>query len=304
MSKEFGDSFLIVFFISGHFLGILILLYKLATKSKGRSTFYSSFCQSVIRWSVAVSTICRHSFRVMAFLQAVARPKFRGSRSASIARSQVSERTLQLVWLGLPAGRFQSGGICRTRCKGSMVVLARWTASNMAEESQTFSHHSPGEKAVINQWFFWLPHSTHGKYTVSSRSCDIRATKLTHLQQSRLSWTSSTLATVTDRRQNWKSKILSIFDFVDRVDFRVSNLSPVCTRITDRSFRYASPRLWNQLPDSFRQPHQSCLDSPPHPLLNPFSRFSAVYQCNSCATDSLDLSKTELVFRLHVSYLT
>ena len=33
-------------------------------------------------------------------------------------------------------------------------------------------------------------------------------------------------------------------------------------KITDRSFRYASPRLWNQLPDSFRQPHQSCLDSP------------------------------------------
>ena len=24
----------------------------------------------------------------------------------------------------------------------------------------------------------------------------------------------------------------------------------------------------NQLPDSFRQPHHSCLDSPPHPLLN------------------------------------
>jgi len=36
-------------------------------------------------------------------------------------------------------------------------------------------------------------------------------------------------------------------------------------KITDRSFRCASPRLWNQLPDSFRQPHQSCLDSPPHP---------------------------------------
>ena len=34
-------------------------------------------------------------------------------------------------------------------------------------------------------------------------------------------------------------------------------------KITDRSFRYASPRLWNQLPDSFRQPRQSCLDSPP-----------------------------------------
>ena len=40
-------------------------------------------------------------------------------------------------------------------------------------------------------------------------------------------------------------------------------------KMTDRSFRYASPRLWNQLPDSFRQPQQSCLDSPPHPLLNP-----------------------------------
>ena len=29
--------------------------------------------------------------------------------------------------------------------------------------------------------------------------------------------------------------------------------------VTDRSFRYASPRLWNQLPDSFRQPHHSCM---------------------------------------------
>ena len=35
---------------------------------------------------------------------------------------------------------------------------------------------------------------------------------------------------------------------------------------SDCSFRYSS--LWNQLPDSFRQPHQSCLDSPPHPLIN------------------------------------
>ena len=39
-------------------------------------------------------------------------------------------------------------------------------------------------------------------------------------------------------------------------------------KITDRSFSYASPRLWNQLPDSFRQPHHSRLDSPPHLLLN------------------------------------
>ena len=40
-------------------------------------------------------------------------------------------------------------------------------------------------------------------------------------------------------------------------------------KVTDCSFRYASPRLWNQLPDSFCQPHQSCLDSPPHSLVNP-----------------------------------
>jgi len=38
-------------------------------------------------------------------------------------------------------------------------------------------------------------------------------------------------------------------------------------KVTDRSFRYASTHLWNQLPDSFRQPRQSCLDSPPHSLV-------------------------------------
>jgi len=39
-------------------------------------------------------------------------------------------------------------------------------------------------------------------------------------------------------------------------------------KITDRFFRYASPRLWNQLSDSFRQPRQSCLDSPRHSLVS------------------------------------
>jgi len=41
-----------------------------------------------------VSTICRYSSRVVTFLQAVMRPKFRGPGSVSIARS--------LVWLHLP----------------------------------------------------------------------------------------------------------------------------------------------------------------------------------------------------------
>ena len=47
-------------------------------------------------------------------------------------------------------------------------------------------------------------------------------------------------------------------------------LTPILSslKITDRSFRYASPRLWNPLPDSFRQPHHSRLNSPPHPFLN------------------------------------
>ena len=39
-------------------------------------------------------------------------------------------------------------------------------------------------------------------------------------------------------------------------------------KITDRSFTYASLRLWNQLPDSSRQPHHSHLDSLPDPRLN------------------------------------
>jgi len=68
------------------------------------------FFQSVLCSSVAVSTICRHLSRVVAFLQAVARPKFRGPRSASVARSQ--------VWLGLPAVCFQSGSTCRIHAIG------------------------------------------------------------------------------------------------------------------------------------------------------------------------------------------
>ena len=61
-----------------------------------------SFFYSILRWSVAVSTMRRQSSRIAAFLQANARPMFCWPRSASTARSQ--------VWLGLPDGRFQSGG--------------------------------------------------------------------------------------------------------------------------------------------------------------------------------------------------
>ena len=78
-------------------------------------TFFFFF-QSVLCWSVAVSTIYRHLSRVVAFLEAVAIPKFKGPRSASIAWSQ--------VWQGLPAGRFQSGGTCQIH-----AARARWWSS-------------------------------------------------------------------------------------------------------------------------------------------------------------------------------
>ena len=60
-----------------------------------------------------MSTICCHLSRVVAFLQAVARPKFRGPRSASVAWNQ--------LWLGLPIGCFQSGGTCRIA-----TAMAQW----------------------------------------------------------------------------------------------------------------------------------------------------------------------------------
>ena len=60
-----------------------------------------------------MSTICCHLSRVVAFLQVVARPKFRGPRSASVAWSQ--------LWLGLPIGCFQSGGTCRIA-----TAMAQW----------------------------------------------------------------------------------------------------------------------------------------------------------------------------------
>ena len=63
-----------------------------------------------------MSTMRRQSSRIAAFLQADARPMFCWPRSASTARSQ--------VWLGLPDGRFQSGGSPRIT-----AATARWWSS-------------------------------------------------------------------------------------------------------------------------------------------------------------------------------
>ena len=71
---------------------------------------------SVLCWSIAVSTMRRQSSRIAAFLQADARPMFCWPRSASTARSQ--------MWLGLPDGRFQSGGRLRIP-----AATARWWSS-------------------------------------------------------------------------------------------------------------------------------------------------------------------------------
>ena len=63
-----------------------------------------------------MSTTRRQSSRIAAFLQADARPMFCWPRSASTARIQ--------VWLGLPNGRFQSGGSLRIT-----AATARWWSS-------------------------------------------------------------------------------------------------------------------------------------------------------------------------------
>jgi len=67
-------------------------------------------------------------------------------------------------------------------------------------------------------------------------------------------------------------------------------------KITYRSFRYASPRLWNQLPDSFCQPHQSCLDSPPHPFVNP-SLLSSPLSSSTTHSFTLSLQVQNLPFQ-------
>ena len=82
----------------------------------GDLTLLFFFFYSILCWSVAVSTMRRQSSRIAAFLQADARPMFCWPRSASTARSQ--------VWLGLPSGRFQSGG-----SPWITAATARWWSS-------------------------------------------------------------------------------------------------------------------------------------------------------------------------------
>ena len=54
--------------------------------------------------------------------------------------------------------------------------------------------------------------------------------------------------------------MFNLLDRITRSSYHVTLARPPTSsslRITDRSFRYASPCLWNQLPNSLRQPHSS-----------------------------------------------
>jgi len=90
---------------------------KLDTAYRQLPNFF--FFHSILRWSVAVSTMRRQSSRMAAFLQADARPMFCWPRSTSTARSQ--------VWLArsLPNGRNReaaSGSPQRQHGGGPFVV--------------------------------------------------------------------------------------------------------------------------------------------------------------------------------------
>jgi len=59
-------------------------------------------------------------------------------------------------------------------------------------------------------------------------------------------------------------------------------------------------RLWNQLPDSFRQPNQSRLDSPPHSLVNPYLSSSPL---SASATPSFFHSRLKIYLSTNPSHL-
>jgi len=81
-----------------------------------------------------------------------------GSRQAKVQRAKVwlscTEPSVarSSCW-SLPVGRYSSD----THCKGSVVVLARWTASNMAEEPQTSISHQVRDYLVSSTVGFNVP---------------------------------------------------------------------------------------------------------------------------------------------------
>ena len=143
-----------------------VLLFVLAltdayTPFSGLAVF-TFFFYSILRWSVAVSTMHCQSSRIAVFLQEDARPMFCWPRSASTVRSQ--------VWLGLPGGRFQSGG-----SHWITAATVRWWSScgELGQYVQRAANvcQWPGGREDGIRWLLWLPHSSHDEYMVSSGSC-------------------------------------------------------------------------------------------------------------------------------------
>ena len=139
------------------------------------------FFHSILRRSVVVSKMCRQSSRIAAFLQADARPMFCWLRSASTARSQ--------VWLGLPNGRFQSGGSSRIT-----AATARWWSS--CGELRAICPKSRKRLSVIrwergrhpvdaltSTFVTW-----HGEYIVSSGSCVVPTCQMHQCESTGASW--------------------------------------------------------------------------------------------------------------------
>jgi len=73
-----------------------------------------------------------------------------GSHEAKVQRAKVclncaEPSVARSSYWSLPVGRYLSD----SRCKGSVVILARWTARNMAKEPQTSVHHQVRKQLII-----------------------------------------------------------------------------------------------------------------------------------------------------------
>ena len=130
-----------------------------------------------------------------------------GSREAEIQRAKVclncTEQSVarSSYWL-LPVGRYLSD----SRCKGSVVIFMRWSASNMAEEPQCLlvTRWESGEQPVV------LLTLTHGEYTVSSRSCIVPTCQMHQDESAGTLWwpkshthTSTLAQCMSDRGVTW-----------------------------------------------------------------------------------------------------
>ena len=73
-------------------------------------------------------------------------------------------------------------------------------------------------------------------------------------------------------------------------------------QITNLSFRYAPPHLWNQLPSSFRQPHSvHCPPGSPHPAHITSSQSSPSFSSPITPSTFHSRLKTQL-FQFHKSF--